>query len=514
MGRVRLPWWVPLSALVLVLALLGLAPLASRASAPTLEVEPEPPPSAPAQPVLAPLAPADAAPIDAQRLRERLDPLIADPALGVSGVLVADSATGESLLSRGSTLALIPASGQKIASSAAALAAWGPHHRLATSTQLRGDEVVLVGGGDPTLTTATKVDPSIYPPQSRLQTLVDRTAKALASRGVDDVDLSYDTTLFSGPALSPDWGRDLVSLGVIAPVSALGFAADAPDIPTPGPDTNRADVVAQWFAQRLRATGITVGEVDEATEAVVEDGSDSSDGATVDDAQSPPAQVELARLTSAPLSAIVTSALTDSDNDVAEALFRLAAVGEGLPGTFEGGSQAVRDRLRSWGISTAGITVTDGSGLARSNRITPAALAGLVTQVSVMGAQTPTSEGSGSAGDGSADDALVGVGDSQLRPDDVEGSWLVPALAVAGYTGTLSERFTGLATRDAAGRVTAKTGTLTGVTNLSGLVSTQQGRLVSFSVIANDVTDSIAAREVVDRIAAAIASCGCAADSG
>ena len=85
-------------------------------------------------------------------------------------------------------------------------------------------------------------------------------------------------------------------------------------------------------------------------------------------------------------------------------------------------------------------------------------------------------------------------------------------LPVAAYSGTLFERYLDPANGGgAAGVVRAKTGTLTGVNALAGLVVDADGRLLAFSVIA-DATGGVnlrATEAALDRVAAAIANCGC-----
>jgi len=78
-------------------------------------------------------------------------------------------------------------------------------------------------------------------------------------------------------------------------------------------------------------------------------------------------------------------------------------------------------------------------------------------------------------------------------------------LPVAGFSGTLSQRFLAGSARNGAGVVRAKTGTLTGVSTLAG-VTTVSGRPVAFVVMSDDVTDTLAARSVLDRFAAIVAT--------
>ena len=74
---------------------------------------------------------------------------------------------------------------------------------------------------------------------------------------------------------------------------------------------------------------------------------------------------------------------------------------------------------------------------------------------------------------------------------------------MAGRDGTLADRMKGTA---AAGRCHAKTGTLTGVSALSGYCYNRSGRKFAFSILMNSVRDTYAARAAQDRIAALIAA--------
>lgn len=101
---------------------------------------------------------------------------------------------------------MTPASTVKIASTVAALSALGPGHRIATTVRVSADSrtVTLVGGGDPTLDKAA------------LRGLAADTAHALRDGGTTAVELKYDTSRYSGPALHPIGPNEN-----IAPVSAL-----------------------------------------------------------------------------------------------------------------------------------------------------------------------------------------------------------------------------------------------------------------------------------------------------
>ena len=91
----------------------------------------------------------------------------------------------------------------------------------------------------------------------------------------------------------------------------------------------------------------------------------------------------------------------------------------------------------------------------------------------------------------------------ELRP-------ILSGLPVARYSGTLTDRYANPAAGGSgAGVVRAKTGTLTGVNTLAGLAVDVDGRLLAFSVVADATPKSAPAEAALDRVAAAIAGCGC-----
>ncbi|WP_438818936.1 D-alanyl-D-alanine carboxypeptidase/D-alanyl-D-alanine endopeptidase [Streptomyces hilarionis] len=378
-----------------------------------------------------------------------LGPLLGDPALGARHTAaVVDVATGRRLYDAGAGRALTPASTTKIATAVAALSAMGGEHRFTTRAVLEPDtrELVLVGGGDPTLT--ARADAGGW---ASLRTLAASTAAALKKRGLTKVTLSYDTTLYAGSRIHP--------IGVnpnLAPVTALSADEGRTDDSDSGPTARVGDPAADataTFAALLRTAGVTTT-------------SPGPSKATTR-AQS------LATVASPPLSALVERMLTNSDNDIAEALARQTAVATGVRADFAGAGRAVHAQLKKLGLPVAGARFRDGSGLDRQDRLT----ADLLTAL------------------------LVAAGDPRrpdLRP-------VLTGLPVAGFTGTLTSRYTD----GAAGVVRAKTGTLTGVNTLAGTVVDRDGRLLAFALMAAGTTDPAAAQTALDRAATALAGCGC-----
>ena len=187
---------------------------------------------------------------------------------------------------------------------------------------------------------------------------------------------------------------------------------------------------------------------------------------------------ELAVVRSAPLEQIVQLTLEVSNNEAAEVLFRHVAIAEGEPASFGGGSTAVTAVLDRLGVDTSGQAILDGSGLSREDRLAP--------------------------------DTLLSVIELAASDHHPELRSVVVDLPVAGFTGSLAYRFeTG--DDDGLGRVRAKTGTLTGVQGLAGVVTDLDGTELSFVAIADrvKVSNTLTAQALLDEIAAALAGCSC-----
>ncbi|MFF9013703.1 D-alanyl-D-alanine carboxypeptidase/D-alanyl-D-alanine-endopeptidase [Streptomyces sp. NPDC014870] len=412
------------------------------------------PPAAPRRPAPAPSAPGVLRALDTAGTAQPGDlaavlvPLLADPGLGpLRTASVVDATTGEQLYGEGAGTAMTPASTIKIATSVAALSALGPDHRIPTTVVAGPDgrTLTLVGGGDPTLDRA------------RLKTLAGDTARALKARGVTAVRLTYDTSLYQGPARHPI-GRN----ENLAPVTALMLNAGRPD----GIDHGRA----------VRSDDPAADAATAFAELLTQAGTKVKGAPTPGRAPKPAAgttSAPLARTESAPLSALVERTLTLSDNDLAEALARQTALARKQPASFAGAGKAVQAELAALGLSTAGARFADGSGLSRDDRLSAALLTGLLTRA--------------------ADPARPA-----LRP-------VLTGLPVGGFSGTLEDRFDSGPALGGAGLVRAKTGTLRGVNTLAGTVVTADGRLLAFAFLAGRTPSPYQAQPALDRLSAALA---------
>lgn len=402
-----------------------------------------------AEPVLS-AEPGGAAPAK-KELAARLSGVLSGAALGGNvGAMVMDAATGATLFSSRSTAALTPASTTKIVTGVAALAALGPDARLATRvvTGRTKDTIILVGGGDPTLAGPKAADRG-YPRPASLAALASRTAKALKASGATKVTLAYDDSLFSGPRTAQGWKPNYVPEGTVAPVTALMHDVGRvdPRARERWPHPSRATAVA--FASLLRRQGITVAS-------------------SVREAKASASAQDVAQVESPPVYQLVERMLTESDNDLAEALAHHVAIKQGLPGTFAGGARATMRVLAELGVDK-GVRVYDGSGLSTANRITPQALSRLLAL-----AASPEQPGLHTA---------------------------ISGLPVAGFTGTLDDRYANAGSAAGAGLVRAKTGSLSGVNTLAGITRTAEGRMITFAFMADRVPAPDPAIAALDRLA-------------
>jgi len=407
--------------------------------------------------------------VDTGAVRQRLAGLLADPDLGKHvGVAVRDLDRDRDVLAIGGGDTYTPASTLKLFTSAAALATLGADHRFETIVVLDRQgagppRAVLVGGGDPLLARTQQDRDSAYAPDVSTVASVDRlaatTARALRDAGVDRVRVGWDASLFSGPALALQWEPTYLPDEVVSPISALwvdegrlgyGFSERSPD---------PAAAAAQELAEGLARQGLSVaGQPARAT---------AGDAPVVASAQS------------APLDEIVEHVLEVSDNEGAEVLLRHIGLATGRAGSFVGGTTGMRATLTGLGVPWRDVVTYDGSGLSRDNAVTLA-----------------------------AEMAVLSLG---ADPDHPELRTVVSGLPAARFNGSLAYRFIGTGTEAARGVVRAKTGTLTGVHGLTGSVVTRDGSLLGFALLTDKVRPihTLDARAILDRLAAALAGCGC-----
>ena len=311
--------------------------------------------------------------------------------------------------------------------------------------------IVLQGHGDMLLGEGQN-DPSHINGRAGLATLAQNTAQSLRQRGIDQVALAVDDSLFGDDNTSTALEQNNDGNAMYTPLSSMavdggrmryGLTAD-PDAFTDYPTLSRttASDAAQTFRSLLTQQGITVT-----------DSSDTSGAET---------SARIAKVSSAPLNEVMAFMLRHSDNTLAELFARLTALKLGLGNSMDADIQAVVQVLRANDIPTDGLHLTSCSGLAAGTRL-----------------RIPT---------------LLAVQRSLVGLDD-GGAAEIEGLSVPGLTGTARNR---AANDDIKGLARVKTGSLGGVRALAGNVSREHGGVLLFAVIVNDSSDELAANNAID----------------
>lgn len=452
-----------------------------------------------------------------------LDAILANPGLAGSDVgLVVKTLDGQTVYQRSSDRRQQPASNAKLATSAAALEVLGPDHRFTTTVAspaqqqghtLAGD-LYLKGTGDPTMLAADYdalakqvADSGVTRVRGRLvadDTWFDTTRLGLGWAW-DDEPYYYNAQI-SALTAAPDTDFDAGSIIVRVEPGANGKAKVTTEPPTdyvrvrntattgaPGSDdtisvdrqhgsnvftvagsipadgTADSEFMAVW-----EPTGYAAALFRDALgEHGVRVSGPTTRGATPADAR------EYASRDSMPLRELLVPFLKLSNNMHAEILTKTMGRATADEGSWSAGQEAIAGVLPTLGVGGK-LSLVDGSGLSRMDQIAPDQLAGLL---------------GGAAG----------------RPWFAE--WY-EALPIAGKAdrlvgGTLRNRMRGTA---AEGHVHAKTGSLTGVSGLSGYVDTAGGERLVFSMVTNN-SIGIDAKTIEDAVAIRLASEGGAADT-
>ncbi len=475
----------------------GCATATPVAAPPTLVVVPTP---------AAPAAPARAAVVRA--MQALVDSVVALPQFSTMhwGVLVVAPERGDTLAATDADRLLMPASNMKLVTAAVGLSQLGADYRWTTTFTrtgpvvngvLRGD-IVIEGRGDPTISVAMGgSDPLVA-----FAPLVEALTAAGVTRVAGTVRAS-ETRAFPGSPNGFGWDWDDLDAAYGAGVAELMFNEAFTDVHVTGCARRRRSACVmttplrtspivhstvtvraagsgppeiRWWRDSATVPGITVqGSIaagDSMTFSAAHPDNRESYAAAVREALARAGiRVRGARVTatgsdtltvlqSPPLREVLPAMQKPSQNQIAEVLFRtlgLEQTGVGLP---DSGRVVVERQLAAWGVRDDGRAIRDGSGLSRHDYLSPRTI---VTVLDVM-RRAPTF------------------------------ATYHDALPVAGVDGTLKNRMR----RFAQGRVHAKTGTIDKARALSGYVTTADGELLLFSIIANNYT--VPTREV-DRAA-------------
>ena len=433
-------------------------------------------------------------------LGKDLTALLGNPAFTGAEValVVRDADTGATVFDSGGGQELLPASNAKLLTSTAALDILGPDYTFTTSVLADGKrtgpllngDLYLKGTGDPTMLAAD----------------YDALAAKVAASGVKFVrgDLVADDTWFDSTRLGPGWAWDDEPYYYDAQISALtvapdtdydagsvlftitpGAAGKAPKIAVT-PDDGRLKIVntattgaagsdntlsvdRDHGANVFRFTGSLPADADPDQEwmtvwnptgfvadlfrgALARHGVHVLGGTAY--RATPAAAKTVTSRQSMPLSQLLTPFLKLSNNMHAEILTKSIGRAKSGEGSWDAGIAGIKADLPSLGVNPAALRLVDGSGLSRMDSVTAAELCDLLRAA---------------------------------RGKPWFDTWY-QALPIAGNPdrmvgGTLRNRMQNTA---AANNLHGKTGSLTGVSSLSGYVTAANGEHFVFSMLSNN----------------------------
>ncbi|MBI4223975.1 MAG: D-alanyl-D-alanine carboxypeptidase/D-alanyl-D-alanine-endopeptidase [Deltaproteobacteria bacterium] len=350
--------------------------------------------------------------------------------------------TGEPILAHNEDLALIPASTLKIVTAYCALKKLGPAYHF--ETRILGEGPIQQGAVQ-NLTIQGEGDPSLV--SERLWMLVAE----LKARGLKKIsqNIYLDDSYFAAQEYPGRQENNHRAYNALTSALAVNFNS-VPTYQNGEKHYRRADRPLDYFAGEL-ATQLKANHI-AFTGKILE-------GKTA-------AAHLLYSFPSKPLGLIVHDMNKYSNNFIAEQLVKhLGAKFQGPPGTTAKGIHVLNDCLKGAGVETSHALLKNGSGFSRQNKISARAL----TQV-----------------------LLAGWRDFTLRPE------FTASLSVAGLDGTMEKR---KIPKELEGVLRAKTGSLNGISSLSGYVPAKNGRLIAFAILMNDYQkDTWEAQKIQDRL--------------
>jgi len=449
-----------------------------------------------------------------------LDVIFADRRLAAAqwGVAVYSVDRDELLFGYNADKLYIPASNEKILTAAAALLRLGPEYRIKTGVLIDGaidndilqGKLIIRGNGDPSLSTRM----GARDPFAVFRAFAER----LKARGIKTIEgsIAGDASAFRGTGYGRGWELDDLMDSFAAPVSALAFNENFVSfLIRPGAKAGAAAVIStEPLSGYPRVdNAVVTTETGKAADVIIEhvqgdpgspetmkisgtiplksqavrrsvavtrpvryyleslhrqldrEGIDVSKSVIDEDYLAPePGGSDAVELLmtheSPPLAELIMPIMKDSLNMPSETLLRVLGLEIRGTGTDAAGIEVVAQTLERMGIHRGSYIYADASGLSRRNLI-------------------------------SADVFVRALGYMYRQPVFPR---FYASMAIAGTDGTLKNRLSGAAVK---GNVHAETGTISGVSAISGYLRTADGEMLAFSMIANNYISGKAAAEDV-----------------
>jgi D-alanyl-D-alanine carboxypeptidase/D-alanyl-D-alanine-endopeptidase (penicillin-binding protein 4) len=433
------------------------------------------------------------------------------------GILIVDPERGDTLYARNAGKLFMPASNMKILTSATILDHLGPEYRYRTLLASRGPvqggtvmgDLVVIGRGDPSVSDHMLKD-GMVPLLAIADSIAARGIRRVTGRLVAGGNAFPDATLGFG------WSWDDFEDSYSAPIDELLFNEGFSVLRVRGgaqagdPVQVETRPARSYPHVRIAATTVAAGPMGDSTrprvtvlrtrkdsttwDVILEGQIAARDSAMVEVTHHDPTAAYLAALREAlasrgiaidgqagdtlvrvdtlfailspPLGEILPALMKPSQNQIAEMLFRTAALEETGVGRADSARAVVERQLTRWGVAAPEVVVRDGSGLSRYNYVSPR--------------------------------SLVRILDAMRRSPHFRVYY--DALPIAGVDGTIRTRMRGT---PAEGNVHAKTGTLAMARSLSGYVTTADQHLLIFSFLCNNWTTPVRSVERVQDVIAA-----------
>lgn len=429
----------------------------------------------------------------ADRLADALAPV--SGAKTSLGVHIIDLSDGSTIYERNATNPMMPASCMKLAVMAAAVDHLGADYSFTTVLAIRGSDLVVIGSGDPTFGDEKLAEAR----EQESGAAFKQWAARLKAAGVRQIpgNIIVDDFVFDLEFVHPNWPKDQYQAWYEAPIGGLNFNANcvaavvAPTTPgrpaaislLPPNDylsvsnetRTGSDMTVTVHRQRDSDTLMLRGNVSKGGQLEVVTVRDpglffgsvlklaiEAEGIPVGgrvlrekvrvDANTLPPDVHVVAIHNAPIADAMSRAGADSLGMMAEGLFKAMGAKAAGVGSWESGQSAMNAYYRKLGISANQVSVDDGSGLSRENRISPAAMTRIL---------------------------------STVYRDEKTFDLLRSSLGVSGESGTLRKR---MRSGKARGRVFGKTGTIRGVRTLAGYIHAANDRWYAFAFFYNNIT--------------------------
>jgi D-alanyl-D-alanine carboxypeptidase/D-alanyl-D-alanine-endopeptidase (penicillin-binding protein 4) len=428
------------------------------------------------------------------------------------GARVVDLSSGRVILDLNGEQPMVPASNMKLMVICASLDTFGKDYQFKTTLATRGNDLVVIGGGDPTFG-----DERLAQKQGKSVTGIFQSwAAKLKAAGITHVkgNIVIDDSVFDREFIHPHWPAPQFQAWYEAPIGGLNFASNCVDVsvkPTkPGsaaevclvpPNTfldiaNKSVTGAKQSVSATRprekdtilvsgsvAKGVKLGPISVrdpglyfgcVLKTVLAANGIHVDGNVVRqsvhlDKERQPADSRVIDTYHAPITWALARAGKQSLGMMAEAMIKLLGWKSGGVGSWENGRHALTSFLQKAKVPASQFIIDDGSGLSRNNRLAPAASTAVLQYMfNSKGGQFET---------------------------------LLEVLAHAGIDGTLEKRMKSAPTK---GRVFAKTGYIDGVRTLAGYVQTKTGKWVAFAFFYNGAASTKPLSNLQDQACKAI----------